>query len=224
MPTKYTELVQTGQVTKLEDFALRCARNFVVSMRGGSLDSPIPLEFKPDVEKDLRKIEKYKQRISETEQWTEEYAAQLAQKAYDKTVVERAREKEEYRQTMLNYSAMMFKVDKWQPPTPHHQELRQFMLTQLVNSVDFDCNYSDDYWQVPPAKSGAQYKADELGRLRREIQYLTDSIEQKRRRAAEATEWLKQLRQSLAEFNEAEASLSHKKSLLTSALLFKATA
>ena len=143
MPTGYTDKVQDGTVTELEEYALICARQFgaLISMRDDPMDKEIP-EFKPD--------SFYKEYLEEARKEYDEFLSFDSSELYEcyleegKEDLDRRinylREKSDSR---INYETMLHKVIIWEPPTEEHVALREFMISQLKESIKFDCTIHD---------------------------------------------------------------------------------
>jgi len=95
------------------------------------------------------------------------------------------------------YEAMLAQVKAWTPPTSEHQGLKDFMVEQLEESIDFDCG--TDYLTVPERLTGAAHKEQQLHSARWNVYYHTEHGEADKKRANERTTWVRALRQSFAE-------------------------
>lgn len=140
MPTGYTYAVQEGKVTTLDDFAQSCARAFLWQARDSE-------------EKDLRRLvqsshdkEYYERQVEQTtkefkhlmtlsdEQWLDVYtvATEEHEAEQDERIARKMAEK-------ARYESMIEKVRQWIPPSFEHEDLKDFMLKQLEDSLSFDC-------------------------------------------------------------------------------------
>lgn len=130
MPTGYTMNVEKGQ--SFSSFVWGCAKAFgaCVTMRDDNSDTPVPEEFKPsdyhskkadEIGKEIRLLDKrsdasiekeIKQETSKVERMNAEY-----------------REEDELKKK--RFADMMRQVEKWEPPSKDHEELKKFMKEQL---------------------------------------------------------------------------------------------
>ena len=142
MPTGYTAPIYEGEEMTFEQFALRCARSFgaLVSMRDEPIDAPIPDEFKVDAyyQKDYEEAKAAYENFIQNPPTDEELEKSYAR--YVQKETDRAQKANEERALgRKRYEAMLTKVLKWEPPTPEHVNLKDFMIGQLKDSIDFDC-------------------------------------------------------------------------------------
>lgn len=204
MPTGYTAPICEGEEMTFEQFALRCARNFgaFVSMREEPMDAPIPDEFKVDAyyqkcyDEAKAAYENFMQNPPTDEELEEAYAK------YVQTETDRAKKANEKAAFIRQrYEAMLAKVRKWEPPTPEHVNLKDFMIEQLTESIDFDCKEymphicgKQEYMEYE--RSGKFYEDN--------LRVSKDSLEKATESCAERNAWIKDLRDSLRAFEKGE--------------------
>ena len=143
MPTSYTAPIYEGEENfTFKKFAMRCARNFgaLIEMRGEPLDAEIDFDkcFQPsDYKKALERVEKEYQEFLDNPPTAEELG-----KKYDEKVnndFEKFLERRESRKVLQErYAAMLEQVKAWEPPTEEHNNLKEFMISQLPRSMDYD--------------------------------------------------------------------------------------
>lgn len=202
MPTGYTAAVQDGSITELAPFALQCARAFgaLVMMRDEPSNAAIPEEFAP-TDFHAQSLEKAMAKQSMLLAMTPDEAATAALSDFTAKVAYRAEDHAKRQQHMERYTAMMIKVITWKAPTPDHEPMRNFMIKQLEESIDFDC--SDVYEGRPPAEQvGEEWLAERLECAVRDIDYHTEKHAAELKRNAERNAWVKALRESLAALPE----------------------
>lgn len=197
MPTSYTSFVADNENFTFPEFAMRCAREFgaLVSMRGESLDTPVPERFEPD--DSCRK---------EYEEAKAAYAAFIANppteeelsKEYDEYVT---LNKEQYAKTIADqrekrnrYERMLTKVLEWKPPTPDHEGLRRFMIYQLQESIEFDCT---EYDLATPDREGYIFFHKDGASLKAELERKARRWREELERTRKRNRWIKDLRDSL---------------------------
>lgn len=199
MPTGYTHNVGEGKLTEFPAFAMQCARAFgaMISMRDDPADAPIPDSFEASDYYGDRIVE----RQAELDRLRTMSPAEIAAAAAEALEDARATHEgyiAERRQTRARYEAMLAKVLEWEPPTPDHIGLKDFMSDQLRQSIDFDC--SEKYLTPPhPAEyTPAKWHERAAAEAARSLAYSISSQADERRRAEERTAWVKALRASLA--------------------------
>lgn len=195
MPTGYTYPVVEGKVTEFRDFALGCARAFgaLIMMRDDAADAPIPESIPADTDYYDKCIAAEAQRIEEIKAMSAADADVEARTAYEeamgsRTVYLSIKELEAER---LN--AMLQKVRAWQPPTPDHLGMKEFMIDQLSISMP------DDYVPaIPVLLDGATWRAQQLNELSAALDRHARDRDKEIERAKGRNDWLAKLRQSLA--------------------------
>jgi len=198
MPTGYTYKVGEGKVSSFRDYALDCARAFgaCITLRDEP-DAPIPEEFLPDPYH-KKQLTDARKELKRAQSMSLKQAVKEAKKEYELEMREFRKGKRENNQTRRNYESMLEKARNYQPPTPDHVNFRDFMVSQLEESIKFDC--SGDYYDEPPKKqTGAQYKANLIERAKEDIAYHRKEHRAKVKRATERTGWVRALKDSLPE-------------------------
>ncbi len=195
MPTGYTAGISNG--ITFQKFAMNCARAFgaLIEMRDSPSDAPIPENFKKS-DYHEKEIAKCKKLLAELERMD----SPKARKLFDderKESEEHARkyeiEKLELRQ---KYEAMLREVKKWNPPTSEHNGLKDFMLKQISESIDFDCGPSYRVAQQNP--DFEKWFIAKKKEVITEIQRHTEEDEKEAERTASRNKWVRELRESLS--------------------------
>ncbi len=196
MPTGYTADIPKG--IDFKTYAMNCARSFgaCVTLRdeegGGEV---IPDEFTPS-DYHAKQAQDARWRLSVLLAMTPEQRESAAAKWWDDAETSRQIRIAEKRKTRAAYEAMLAKVIAWKAPTPEHTSLRDFMRSQIVESIDFDCG--EEFVSEPTARiTGDEWAAREAAALNRSIGYHEQEHADEVRRAAERTEWVRALRASL---------------------------
>ncbi len=196
MPTGYTEGIARG--ITFQEFAMKCARAFgvLITMRDAPLDEPIPDEFQPSGWH-VKELAKAELRLKELTAMTLEEAKSEASRSYR---TERGRiavaVKESQRLTQ-QYLDMLVQVKTWVPPTPEHEGLQEFMISQIKESIRFD--YMGDYYKKNPAVrlSGVAWLEKERDKAKWSIAYHSEEKQKEIDRVRERNQWVKALRDSL---------------------------
>jgi len=194
MPTGYTAKIADGMTFK--EFALGCARAFgaLIEMRDDPMDAPIPDKFEPSTWN--------REQLTKAQEWlTALDAMDLAQAQksadieFDKEQSAYLKRCEERRVLRSKYEDMLNAAKSWQPPTPEHQGLQDFMIEQINRSIDGDCA---EYPELAPKKlTGREWLDAQITQARWDIDYHTKKNEEEIARTNGRTEWVAQLRQSL---------------------------
>jgi len=194
MPTGYTLDLYDGKDLTFEEFALKCARAFgaLISMRDEPIDAPIPERFEPS-DYHFKELEKAKRRLKEVKRWDEEKAEQEAERAYRDALKKREEFIEKNKLIRKRYEDMLSKVQKWKPPTIEHESLKQFMIQQLEESIEYDCFIPE----MPQRLPGEEYKEQQIKKALNDIDYHEREYAEEVNRVYERNKWLLLLRESL---------------------------
>lgn len=196
MPTGYTAAIAEG--VTFERFALNCARAFgaCIMMRDDDSSAEIPEQFEPS-DYNLKSLEKDRKALDKVSRMTPKQCAAAAQKEYGEAVARRNEALKEGDELRLKYEAMLKQVQGWDPPTPDHVNMKEFMVKQIEDSIPWDCDqsyYRDNVPVLLPAEDWRQ----------QQIKSLSKSIAQHERGHAEEVArvkgrnaWIKALRDSL---------------------------
>ena len=200
MPTGYTGPIYEGKEDyTFEKFAMRCARSFGACV--GLRDEPLDKEI--DLDKHFQPSDYYKKELERAEKEYKEFllnppTVDELSKEYDEMVEKNKKEylarKEENEQRKIRYYNMLSQAQDWVPPTPEHCKLKEFMIKQLEDSLNFDCgNYE------PVTESREEYIEYRLStnRFTREIEHYRESYQREVNACNERREWVKQLINSL---------------------------
>lgn len=199
MPTGYTAAVSDGKVTTLEQFALDCARQFgaCITLRdepGGG--DRIPEKFEPSDFNARRRVEDEVE-LHRVEAMTPAEAQSAAEAEREAEEAQERRYAENRRQTRERYEAMLAKVHGWRPPTEEHDGLKNFMVQQLRESIEFDCRDWLAKATVAPRPSGAEWRERKMAQLRDSIARNTKAHMEEVARCEKRTAWVRALRDSL---------------------------
>jgi hypothetical protein len=95
------------------------------------------------------------------------------------------------------YGDMLKQVKSWNPPTIEHDNLKQFMITQIEDSIKWDCNesYYDSKTYATPSVS--EIRHSRWVRINKDILYHMDEYRKEVERTDKKNKWIKQLKDSL---------------------------
>jgi hypothetical protein len=197
MPTGYTSALYDGDDQTFPEFLLSCARAMgaLITMRDDSPSAPIPDEFTAssyhaDKEADARREGARLLALTADEAQAEATAARQAWEA-QQTASEAERVARKGR-----YEAMLAKARAWEPPTKNHVGLRDFMVEQLEQSIDFDCSHHEFN---APTSDGPTWLAAAIAKANRDIAYHAEEYAKEAERASERSAWVRALRASLSD-------------------------
>lgn len=198
MPTGYTSKVLDG--CSFKDYALTCARSFgaLLHMRDEPLNAEVTTKVprstfsRDQVEKLKAKLEdlialSYNNIVSRAAQYNAEGLARFEE-----------RMDALYEQQVL-YERMLCTAKGWIPPSPEHQGLKDFMISQLEQSLDFDCLHAKTYYDENPFKEldPEEWFEQEVKNLASSLFYYRRQTEDDYRRWLKNTRWVEDLVKSL---------------------------
>lgn len=196
MPTGYTaELMEKGM--DFRSFVLRCARAFgaLLMMRDDPLNAPIPEKFEPSDYHVKALAEATKKHILlQAMTDNEKIAFGEVEKA---DTIKRTREwLEKEKQENMRLIDMRLQVQSWNPPTPDHVGLKDFMLQQIDISMH-NTTYQENEISNAEAKPPTAFYVEALSRAAHDIEYHAKENIKEIGRATERTDWVKKLRASI---------------------------
>lgn len=96
-------------------------------------------------------------------------------------------------ESVTRYRLMIEKTQSWQPPTPGHMELKDFMLSQLAESL----KVAEAKVVRPIEETPSAWLAREVSRCEDDIKRLREEVEKSQRRADGHEAWSAALRASV---------------------------
>lgn len=196
MPTGYTADVADGKVTDFRTFALRCARAFGATIM--QRDDPMSEPPKPREVDDYytRAVAERKAKIAALDAMTVEEANDAAALAYGEALKRHRESIQRNTDTRNRYNAMLAEAMAWEPPTPEHAGLKDFMVEQLTEGRKFDTGYTPE---PPTRQSGEFWLAHEKAEASRSLAYARESLAKEIERAEGANAWIAALYDALPE-------------------------
>lgn len=201
MPTGYTADVLDGKVTDFKTFALRCARNFgaLITMRDESMDAPIPEKFNPS-DYHEKEIQKAQAEVARVLALTSEECDAAQRKEWREAMDAHHKHVEDCTAAKGRLLAMRSQVADWQPPTPDHQNLKDFMIEQLDETIRFDGEPGSYYLEKAQRllTTGATWRKVRLEDLADTISRNKKYHEEDVQRTNDRNRWVDALRKSLS--------------------------
>jgi hypothetical protein len=182
MPTEYTaKLMEKGQ--DFDEFVMTCARAFgaCILMRDDFYETSLKA-----ARAELLRLE------SMTNQERIDFG--VAKKA--ERIFSLNKSVETDRAENARLEEMRDKVQKWNPPSPDHVELKNFMLNQIEISMNSFGYYERELAKLNAASPYELY-AEVVGETQRGIESYEQGRSEEQERTADRNKWIKQLRESL---------------------------
>lgn len=194
MPTGYTADIPNQT---FEQFVIACARGMgaCISMRDDPADAEIPERFEPS-DYHAKALEKAQKRLEELNEMSAEDVALAAAADFDSRVDHYIKRRDENRERIKAYRAMLENVKAWEPPTDDHKEFKKFMVDQIEKSIEWDD--MSDHDSTPVRLTGGQWKAEQIKSACRDISYHAEHHQLEIDRTESRNQWIAKLRESLA--------------------------
>ena len=140
MPTGYTAGIIDGTTKDFKEYAKHCERAFTIHLR----DEPFDSEYKPRTPSDYhtKAITKAKETLKEIEILEDttiiecERLRLLDSLKYHKEGIEKDK------QTKSKLDKFLLEAKAFKAPTETHKGIAEFMVTQIEETIKFDCNNS----------------------------------------------------------------------------------
>jgi hypothetical protein len=202
MPTGYTDAIKDG--ISFKEYALGCARAFgaLVGMRDEPFDKEIPQVIKPS--------DYHLEQIRSTMNEKLELLKMSAKELNDAALVEYATGCKDDADRLLEkldlkskYEDMLKKAESYVSPSSDHDEFRNFMISQIEDSVRFDCDVKYNLDQDKNVLlSGADWKEQKLKYLKKDLVYHKEAYDEEVARCKNRTEWIQMMFESLEEYED----------------------
>lgn len=191
MPTGYTSDIYTGKKVEFKDFALSCARAFGACVMQRDDPADVKPKIIPEESYHTEKLKKLKKFKKPTKAQFESYVK--------KTIADNKKSIKEKNELKKRYSDMLEKAKNWQPPTKEHEGLKKFMIEQIINSIDFDCelDYYEHEIKVVSAMTYKDYVTKKLTEHNRSIERHKEYEAKDLNNIKQRNKWIKDLYNSL---------------------------
>ncbi|ATF13556.1 hypothetical protein A616_16700 [Brevibacillus brevis X23] len=195
MPTGYTSRLYEGENVSVEEFISTCARAFgaYIMVRDEPLDKKVPDEFQPSTYNKER-LEEARERLNELLSMSLDEAKLKAEEEHQMTLEQKRKQRHEKDILNKKYTDMLTKVKAWQPPSTKHDGLKEFCITQLKDSIKWDCGY---ILPDPIKQSPEEWLNSKIENTKKDIDYHTNAWNEEVKRTTERNKWIKQLKESL---------------------------
>lgn len=196
MPTGYTSDVFDGKVTELAPFAMRLARGMgtLASMRDEPLDAPIPDRFEPH-DYNAKQLENARDRHVKLLAMTNDECQNAADNEFQKIIADEKTFFQDNSVARERYKSMIKKLEAWQGAPAG---IKEYGLSQLRDSMDFDCPENQKYHKKAVLRTSEEWRADQIEKCKQDLAYHASEHEKEIARANERTAWVTQLLKSLS--------------------------
>ena len=198
MATGYTYDIYEGKKITLEQYALKCARAFMYSMRDEPMDAPIPdIEDEVEDSHHIEQIAKAEKDVARYAKMTVQQAGELLKKQREDSAKEKRKYLMEAKDAFLRYNSMLVKVEHWKVPK-ELDNLKKFMMEQLTESIKFDCSAISRVEKEEEDKmTPRQYLTFLRENAQNDVDYHTEAYKKELEVAKQNAAWVKALKGSV---------------------------
>lgn len=201
MPTGYTAGVCDGTITDFTEYALQCARNFgaCVTLRDEPLGSEIP-EFEAS-DYNATKLAEAEKALAEFLAMPEPERREMHAAEHARNIESAERGIAEKKEQQQRYEAMLKKAKAFKSPSPDHDNYAKFIVSQLEESIQWDCDTSY-YEKLKTPVPYSKWKSKKVKDLTGDIEYHTKGHSEELERTASRNKWVRQLKEALGIVSE----------------------
>lgn len=198
MSTGYTNKISEG--CTFEEFVWSCARAMGanVMMRDDPMNAKIR-KYKVS-SYHLKELKKAKQKLTKLHTMSLDQIEKCCEKHNRTLIAIDKRRKTTVKSLHTKYEAMLEKVTKWNPPSPDHKPFKDFMISQIEDSIKFDCSIDTDDDTEPDQKltlTPREWIARQIESAQWDIDYHTKEYAKECERTNGRNKWNSQLAKSV---------------------------
>lgn len=196
MPTGYTAGIIDGTTKTFEDYAKHCMRNFgaCIHMRDSKFSDP----YKPDTvsdyhPKEIQSLEKELKKLNSIPdgKLLNDYQIELRDQIQrnEKSVIEM----QERKDRLIEF---LNKAKAFKAPTIEHTGIRDFMIQQIEDTIDWDCNPRYINERVKNAQNAfknidvAKIRAEKKRDIEKDLAYHTEELQKETERVVGRNKWV----------------------------------
>ena len=142
MPTGYTADIVDGKVTTFKEFAQKCMRAFgaTIHMRDESLSE----KYKPRKVDDyyIDSVKEAEEKLNKLKEADDNFFLNKVRKELKKDYAYYKEQIEKRKITKERLESILAETQKWNPPTDDHVGIKDFMISQLNETLKYDGDYS----------------------------------------------------------------------------------
>lgn len=203
MPSGYTSLLADNKLS-FKDFALLCTRAFgvAISMRDDPISKPVPEKFEPD-DYHYKEMIRYTNKVKELESLKRKEAIDWAKNEIKIRMqeIESCSKDDTSKQNLDHYKKILAEAKAWEP-AEDFLELKKFMISQIEETIKWDCSYKNDYYKEEIDKLNDldpfEYYKSRIESYKKDILYHSKQWTEELERIDRNNKWLKELREELA--------------------------
>lgn len=191
MATGYTCYIEDSPNPTFDQFLWRCAHAYVYD---SSLSEriEIPEEYETDPYYTKQLADAYN-RLDRAKKLTISNVKDEVKRRNEQAVEEWAKREKEWSALLTRYARMREQVEAWEIPTPEHKSLKDFMLSQIDDSVRWVGGPRPRPTPVTPK----EYISNAIESALRDVQYYAEQIQDDIKKKKAWRDWLVALDKSV---------------------------
>ena len=197
MPTGYTAKLYEGEPQTFEEFALAVAHGMgaLIEMRDSSMYAPIPVFTVSEYA--VQRVADARAALDEVRDRDLEWWVRRQREEAERFRAEDAAAEERRAALRGRYEAMLAQVEAWVPPTSEHVGLKEFMRSQLQQSIEFDAQtLLTTPWRAVP-RTVAEYRDHVVQRREQELERAGEALLEEEDSVRKRNAWVDALLVSL---------------------------
>lgn len=201
MPTGYTAGVADGTITTFKDYAYQCARAFgaLVTERDNPITPDLPVlevgdYYRTSVEKAEQDLKRFL-RMSSTRAEIEFLKEKIRDIKYHSKAIK------DDGKTRKRYMKMIAECEKFEAPTEEHINYRNFLISQLKESLEWDCSRDYHHERLLKARkrqSPTKWLCRKIKEAREHLARTKESLKEEIERVNSRNQWISQLREAVS--------------------------
>jgi hypothetical protein len=195
MPSGYTVGVADGSITERNDFILKCARGMGACIMQRDDDPKLPPKLQDINQHHVTARIAAKTELVYIRSMKIENAEIRAKRYNEEKAFDKQRHIDEVTSTRNRYNKMLDSIMGWIPPSKDHEEFKQFMIKQLLESIEWDCTPST-YYDFQPL-NGQEWLDMMIKALKQDIEYHKKYYAEEVERTTQRNKWITELYGSL---------------------------
>ena len=204
MPTGYTAGILDGKITTFPQFAKQCMRAFeaTIHMRDNDMDAEIAPRTPSDYYS--KEIEKAKQLLKDAENLSDEEILKNRKEELEKSKEYHINSIAKKKVDTKHMNDILKDVRKWHPPTADHTGIKDFMIEQIEQTIDFDCKTkcNDEALAEIELKiltlNATEIRKDMIAKAKKDFEYNTKNYNEDVERCDKSNQWVSDFVGSLA--------------------------
>lgn len=197
MPTGYTAGIIDGTTKTFEQFAKQCARNFgaMIMMRDEPLDAPWkprePSDYHTKEMARAKRVIEYMMQAEDDDIVADRYEELIKSRDYHADALEKERAAE------AKLKQFLAKAKAYQSPSTQHDGIKAFMIKQIEETIDFDCNHKYHTEALSRIEEGIKtlnantVRSEALEKAERDLAYHTTEYKKDVAICNESNEWVR---------------------------------